>query len=417
MKADAAHLVHVIHRLDTGGMENGLVNLVNRLPSHRFRHTIVPLTDTGRIAARIINPQVRIEPLNLRPGPLARALPTLWRTFRRLRPSIVHTRNVGTLEAQVAALLAGVPVRIHGEHGWEVHDLVGSSVSLLRTRRLLRHFVHAQIALSMPTHAYLRERVGVPDDRLHSICNGVDTERFRPRTPDEESARRRAAAKGATPVDKDAAPIVIGYVGRLADVKNPVLLVEAFERLHARATSTDPELARRLQLRIIGDGPLAGILRGRVARSPVHERIELVGERDDIASCLRDLDIYALPSLAEGISNTLLEAMASGLPCVATSVGGNAELIDDRTGGTLVASSDADAMAAALGSYAGNAALRAAHGARARTRAVEHFGIDRMVADYEALYTNLLLRRGVVEPAWAAASTGRLDALARSGTN
>lgn len=402
MNTGAAHLVHVIHRFDTGGMENGLVNLVNRLPANRFRHTIVPLTDTGRIAARITNPAVRIEPLRLQPGPLARALPTLWRAFRRLQPSIVHTRNVGTLEAQIAALLAGVPVRVHGEHGWEVHDLVGSNASLLRTRRLVRHFVHAQVALSAPTLAYLRDRVGVPSTRLHSICNGVDTDCFRPRTAGEESERRRASADQGGP-----AAIVVGYVGRLADVKNPMLLVDAFEQLHAHTSTRDRALAQRLRLRIIGDGPLAGALRERIGRSPLRDGIERVGVRDDIARCLRDLDIYALPSFAEGISNTLLEAMASGLPCVATDVGGNAELIENGTSGILVASNDANAMAVALGRYAKEERLREAHGTRARKRAVDRFGIDRMIGDYDALYTDLLLRHRVVEPAWAAVSTDR----------
>ncbi len=412
MNEGRAHLVHVVHRFDTGGMENGLVNLVNRLAADRYRHTIVALTEAGRIASRITNPEVRIEPLGLRPGPLALALPRLWRLFRRLRPSIVHTRNVGTLESQIAALLAGVPVRIHGEHGWEVHDLVGSNVSLLRTRRLLRHLVHAQVALSAPTLAYLRDRVGVPPQRLHSICNGVDTELFHP-----AARRENGGPEASVDLRSDAFPIVVGYVGRLADVKNPMLLIEAFERLQSRCNAFRPDLARRLRLRIIGDGPVAGALRKRIGHSPLRDVVELAGVRDDVARCMRELDVYVLPSLAEGISNTLLEAMATALPCVATSVGGNAELIEDGICGTLVAPNDADALAAALERYAGDAALRALHGARARTRAVERFGIDRMIADYDALYTHLLLRRGLVEPEWAVAPGARQGGLARSGTS
>ncbi len=412
MKEERAHLVHVIHRLDTGGMENGLVNLVNRLPPDRFRHTIVPLSETGPIASRITNPEVRIEALRLRPGPLARALPRLWRLFRRLGPSIVHTRNVGTLEAQIAALLAGVPVRIHGEHGWEVHDLIGSSASLLRTRRLLRSLVHAQIALSTPTFAYLRDRVGVPEARLHSICNGVDTQRFRPR---ETGASAESIASSG--IGSDPSPIVIGYVGRLADVKNPMLLIDALERLHIQLESEDSGLAKRLLLRIVGDGPLAETLRKRIARSPIGSAIELVGSRDDVDRCMRDLDVYALPSLAEGISNTLLEAMATGLPCIATSVGGNTELLEDGVCGTLVATNDAEAMAKALGRYARDPRLRTQHGTRARARAVERFAIDRMIADYESLYTKLLLQRGVFRPEWATVASSRAHGLARSGTN
>lgn len=411
MKVERAHIVHVIHRFDTGGMENGLVNLVNRLPSDRFRHTIVPLSETGSIASRITNAEVHVEALRLRPGPLARAVPHLWRLFRRLRPSIVHTRNVGTLEAQIAALLAGVPVRIHGEHGWEVHDLVGSNASLLRTRRLLRGLAHAQIALSAPTFEYLRDRVGVPQRRLHSICNGVDTQRFRPR-----ETVVRAASITESGLRDDSPALVIGYVGRLADVKNPMLLVDAFERLRSRLDSTDPAVAERLRLRFVGDGPLAEALRKRIAGSPARNAIELAGRHDDVDRCMRGLDLYALPSLAEGISNTLLEAMASALPCVATAVGGNPELIEDGVCGTLVATNDADALATALERYARDPELRECHGARARARAVERFGIDRMVADYETLYTKLLLQRGVVRPEWAVAASGHARHLARTGT-
>jgi len=405
MTDSRAHVVHVVHRLDTGGMENGVVNLVNRLPAERFRHTIVSLTGVGAIADRIANPEVVVEALGLRPGPLALALPILCRRFHALRPSIVHTRNVGTLEAQIAAAFAGVPVRIHGEHGWEVHDLVGSNARLLRTRRWMRRFVHQQIALSNPTYTYLRDRVRVPVGRLASICNGVDTERFHPcrgpcNTDPRRGGRGDAASVDAASAATSSTPIVIGYVGRLADVKNPLLLVDAFEVTHALVAARDAGLASRLRLTFVGDGPLADALRRRVCASPFGARITLEGDRDDIDERMRSFDVYALPSLAEGISNTLLEAMASGLPCVATSVGGNAEIVDAEAAATLVESKDADAFARALARYLLDPTLRAAHGARARMRAVERFGIDRMVSAYDALYTDWLVRRRAVPLDW-----------------
>ncbi len=396
-----AHIVHFVHRLDTGGMENGLVNLVNRLSPERFRHTIVPLTAAGSIASRIANREVAVEPLGLRPGPLAAAIPALLRRLRALRPAIVHTRNVGTLEAQVAAALAGVPVRIHGEHGWEVHDLVGSNRSLLRTRRWLRHCVHHQIALSTPTFEYLRDRVGVPVERLSSICNGVDTERFRPRTAGNGTDAGAPADRAQT----DDLPLVVGYVGRLADVKNPLLLLDAFERAHERIAPRHPALASRIRLEFVGDGALAGALRERAARSPLRAAISLAGNRDDVAERLRGFDVYALPSLAEGISNTLLEAMSSGLACVATDVGGNGELIEADACGKLVESGNAEAFADALAAYLLDPAQRAAHGARARARAVERFGIDTMIDAYDALYTRLLVKRRAVPDGWAGAGT------------
>lgn len=397
MDTPRAHIVHVVHRLDTGGMENGLVNLVNRLPAQRFRHTIVSLTGVGPIARRIANTEVEVIRLDRRPGPLARELPRLWRLFRSLRPAMVHTRNVGTLEAQIAATLAAVPVRIHGEHGWEVHDVVGSDPSLLRTRRRLRRFVHAQVALSQPTFEFLRDRVGVPGERLASICNGVDTERFRPRDPTHEPPRDFAAL-GAPDWPRDA--IVVGYVGRLAEVKNPLLLVRAYAQASSALRARAPALAGRLRLAIVGHGPLAGALRDHLAQAGLHSVAWLAGDRQDIPALMRSFDLYALPSLAEGINNTLLEAMASGLPAIATHVGGNAELVVDGQCGTLVESEDLSGMANALAAYAQDPGLRARHGMQARRHAVNRFGLDAMIAAYEQLYTRLLVQRGVMPRGW-----------------
>jgi sugar transferase (PEP-CTERM/EpsH1 system associated) len=408
MNGGRAHLVHLIHRLDTGGMENGLVNLVNRLPAARYRHTIVSLTGIGPIAKRIENPEVRIVAMERRPGPLARDLPRLWRLLRRLRPDLLHTRNVGTLEAQIAAWLAGVPARVHGEHGWEVHDLVGSSNALLRTRRLLRRFVHRQVALSEATREYLRERVGVPGKCVVPIMNGVDTERFRPR-PVEPAAALPQARGGhrLTPFgapDWPADAPVIGYVGRLADVKHPMLLLEAFELLKFDRTLTGAKSADNESgevrstslpvLALVGNGPLAPEIRRWLADHKLADRVWLAGDRADVPELLRCFDVHALPSLAEGISNTLLEAMASGLPSVATRVGGNHELIEDEHTGLLVPSNDSAALAAGLRRYLLDPELRREHGQRARTRAVEHFGLETMVAAYDALYSSLLALPG-----------------------
>lgn len=398
MSERPAHLVHLIHRLDTGGMENGLVNLVNRLPGSRYRHTIVSLTGIGPIAKRISNPEVRIVAMERKPGPLARDLPRLWRLLRRLRPDLVHTRNVGTLEAQIAAWLARVPARVHGEHGWEVHDLHGANKRLLRTRRLLRRFVHRQVALSEATRDYLRDEVRVPSDRVTPIMNGVDTERFRPRP----SSPLRLAEFGAPDWHPDAP--VIGYVGRLADVKHPMLLLQAFELL-----CHDPSFRRRAEgsqgeavahqplpvLALVGNGPLAPELRTWLAEHKLADRVWLAGDRADVPELLRCFDIHALPSLAEGISNTLLEAMASGIPSVATRVGGNHELIEHDYSGMLVPSNDSAALAAALRRYLLDPALRSEHGVRARERAVAHFGLDAMVNAYDQLYSGLLAHRGV----------------------
>src|SRR5262249_22925832 len=140
---------------------------------------------------------------------------------------------------------------------------------------------------------------------------------------------------------------------------------------------------------IAGDGPCRAELAGVVSSLGLESCVHLLGERPDIPRVLAALDVFVLPSIAEGISNTLLEAMATGLPIVATRVGGNPELVRDGVNGLLVPRQDPDALASALGAYLSDAQLRAAHGDASRRRAVESFGLDRMCEDYARLYRGL----------------------------
>ncbi len=294
------------------------------------------------------------------------------------------------------AALAGVPVRVHGEHGWDVQDVAGGKPAHHLQRRLLRPFVHRHVALSGEIRRYLEQRVGVAPHDIAQICNGVDVGRFVPRATSDRAA-----------IDASFAPadaIVVGTVGRLSPVKHQRLLVDAFVAAVERLRVDAPAVAERLRLAIVGDGPDRAALEARVAASGIADRIALFGNRDDVPRLMADFDLFVLPSLAEGISNTILEAMASGLPVVATRVGGNAELVVDGATGALVPSDDVDAMAAAI------ARLRwrrrsacAATAARLAQRAVAQFSIDAMVARYAELYDTLLARarprRGATAPA------------------
>ena len=141
-------VAHVIHRLDVGGLENGLVNLINRIPTGRFRHAIICLTNYSAFRQRIQRSDVPVFALNKPPGNSPVLHFKLWRLLMQLRPDIVHTRNLGALEGALPAALAGVPVRIHGEHGHDVGDLGGGSRKYQWFRRALKPFVHQYIALS-----------------------------------------------------------------------------------------------------------------------------------------------------------------------------------------------------------------------------------------------------------------------------
>lgn len=380
-------IVHVVYRFAVGGLENGVVNLINRLPGRRWRHAILSLTEVEpQMRARIQRHDVQYLELRKRPGHLWRDYPLLVRMLRELQPAIVHTRNLAALEAQVAARLAGVPVRIHGEHGWDVHDPDGIRRRYQLVRRAYRPFVQHYVALSRQIEDYLTQTVGVPATRVSQIYNGVDSQRFREaRTQDE----RRAPLAAAPFSCNDS--LVIGTVGRLQAIKDQKLLIQAL----VRALREQPAARGRLRLVIVGDGPLRGELQQAIDASGLADIAWLAGEQADVPAWLRAFDLFVLPSLSEGISNTILEAMASGLPVIATRVGGNAELIESPTTGELFAAGDAAALAAQLLAALDDPARSKAQGAAGR-RLIEHrFSLEAMVAAYESMYDRMLARQGV----------------------
>jgi sugar transferase (PEP-CTERM/EpsH1 system associated) len=379
IKADQRPVVaHVLHRFDVGGLENGVVNLINRMPAERFRHVVIALTEVGEFQRRVQRADVQFHALHKPPGQGVRVAPKLARLLRDLRPAVVHTRNLGALEMTLPATWAGVPVRIHGEHGWDVGDPDGRSVKCRIVRRLYRPFVHRYVALSRQLQRYLVQGVGVPPGRIEQIYNGVDTQRFRP------------ATLGRTPIAgspfADSSLWVVGTVGRLQAIKDPLLLGRAF----VRALELQPDAARRLRLLVAGDGPLRPALQHLLADHGHGAFAWLAGERDDVADVMRGLDAFVLPSRAEGISNTILEAMATGLPIVATDVGGNSELLEQGVSGRLVPAGDADALARALLDDLADPLRARRRGAAAREAAQRRFSLEQMVSAYGDLYERLL---------------------------
>jgi sugar transferase (PEP-CTERM/EpsH1 system associated) len=382
-------IVHVVYVFCVGGLENGLVNLLNRMPAHRWRHAVVSLTRiSGSFAERVQRSDVEFIELDKGPGHLVRDYPRLYRLFRRLRPAVVHTRNLAALEAVVPAWAAGVPVRIHGEHGWNREDPEGQRRRYQYVRRLYRPFVSRYVALSRHLEEYLERQVGVPSHRVSQIYNGVDTERFRP----AESRRPIAGCPFGDPAD-----FLVGWIGRMDPVKDIPTLLQAFARARQRAGSQ-----ARLRLALVGDGPARAPVEQAVEALGLREHVWLAGERPDIAEIMQGLDCFALPSLGEGISNTLLEAMASRLPILATRVGGNGELIESGMTGLLVPPGNVEALTDGLLAHFGDRA-RARRQAKAARRAAEsRFSLAGMVGDYCSLYESALTRAGISLPPAAA---------------
>jgi sugar transferase (PEP-CTERM/EpsH1 system associated) len=373
-------VAHVVYRFSMGGLENGVVNLINRLPSEAWRHAIVALTDIDAgFAARIQRPDVQMLALHKPPGQGIWQFPKLFRVFRALRPAIVHTRNLGALEAQVPAWAAGVAGRVHGEHGRDADDVHGTNRRHILMRRVYRHFVHQHIALGGELASYLRASVGVPEAQLTAIYNGVDHQRFSP-------AAQRQPIPGCPFTDP--ALWLVGTVGRMQTVKAQPLLAQAFVQL----LQQQPALCETLRLVMVGDGALRAACEAILQQAGLAHLAWLPGARDDVPDVMRGLDCFVLPSLAEGISNTILEAMACGLPVLATHVGAASELLVEGQTGRLVPAGDVQALADGLRQLALSRGGARAMGQAGRLRVEQHFSLPAMVAAYQTVYERALQR-------------------------
>ena len=376
--AAAPLIVHLVHRLDVGGLENGLVNLINHLPVERYRHAIICLTGHSEFRRRIRRPGVEIIAINKREGKDWCHYLRLFQALRRLQPVLVHSRNLASMEGQLLAAAAGVRWRVHGEHGRDVDDLDGSKPRYRLLRRALKPLIGQFIAVSRDLEAWLVDAIGARPQLVTHIDNGVDSMQFHPRLGP------RAAIGPAGFISERC--FVIGSVGRMAEVKDYPTLVRAFLLL----TEDDDAARKQLRLVIAGDGPGREQCMDLLCDAGLARQAWLPGVRDDVAALMRAFDVFALPSLAEGSSNTILEAMASGLPVVATAVGGTPELVQSGWTGTLAPPGDPVRLARAIDPYYRIPGLAAHHGICGRRRVLEHYSMGAMATAYLAVYDRLI---------------------------
>lgn len=372
-------IVHVVYRLGVGGLENGLVNLVNRMPLDKYRHAIVCIDKSMSFENRITRPGVGVYSIRKKPGRDWRASARLFDLFRRLRPTIVHTRNLGAMDALLPAFLAGVPVRIHGEHGLDVSDLHAGKWKYRILRKMHAPLVTHYIALSGQLAGYLHLKVGIDRSRVTEVPNGVDAGRFSP--PSSKGPHRQRLLPG---VAEDV--LLVGSVGRLEPVKDPLNLVAAV----ASICDAEPRMLQLIRLVIVGDGSLREQIVEAARRRGISGILLLTGMRNDVPDVLAALDLFVSPSLAEGFSNTILEAMACGLPVVATDVGENARLVVDGKTGSIVPPGDPESLGAAIAAYCRSPERIRDEGLEARRRVEREYTLERMVAGYQAVYDRCL---------------------------
>lgn len=358
------HVAHVVYSFGTGGLEKGVATLISR-SSPRFEHSVVCLAEAGD-SARLLPPDTRVINCGKQPGASFKFILKLSRVLKKLQPDLVHTRNWSGMDGILGARLAGIRRVVHGEHGWGMEDPLGRNRKRLCLRRLFSMGVRELTCVSRQIETWLRREVGIRRP-ITQIYNGVNL--FAVDKDAGSGVRHRLGLSDNA--------FVVGMVGRLDPIKDHLTLLRSFELLRGQAPDA--------RLLVVGDGPE----RGRLERE-AGAGVLFLGNRDDVPHVLKALDVFVLTSLNEGISNTILEAMAAGLPVVATRAGGNPELVLDKETGMLFPPGDVQALGRILETYLGSENLRLEHGRAGRDRVKREFTVQGMVDAYEGLYTRVV---------------------------
>ena len=369
----------VIDELDVGGTEQQIVELVRHLPRARWT-PVVCCFRPGRKAAEIERLGVRVEYLPKMSRVDLRLVRKLVALMRAERFDVVQTFLIGgNLWGRLAALLAGVPVVIASERNVDVWEEPAKRWLGLGLARLTDRIV----ANAEAVREYLVRR-GADPRRVVTIRNGVDFGRFV--TPVDRDGMRRPLGFGPEHT-------VAAVVARLEPQKGQDIVLEVASRLRDRFPG--------LRWLLVGGGSAEATLRADAARRNLGDRVVFTGFRTDSADLLCAADLSVLVSTKEGLSNTLLESLAAGLPVIASRVGGNAEVVA-AGGGLLVPPRDANALATAVELVAADPAAAARMGARGREHVRREFAVGRMVDETVALYEELLglpVRRPASQPA------------------
>jgi glycosyltransferase involved in cell wall biosynthesis len=365
--ADASRplrVCYVIWSLGLGGAEQIVIRLATGLDRRRFEPLVVCLNEPGPFADHVTRQGIEVVALHKR-GPWD--LWVVWRLVRLMRArqvALVHTHLWGAnLWGRLAACLARVPVIIATEHS---HDTWKGHMHFLLDRVLAR-WTRRLVAVSHPVREFY-EAHGIGRGRWQIIHNGVE--------PGPAPQRTRDGRYKALGVGRDEP--VVGFVGRLVSARAPGVFVEAVARARHHIPS--------LRALIVGEGPLRQEVELQVHRLGLERRVTLLGMRQDVPEWLAGLDALVFCSEREGCSLAMLEAMAMGVPVVATQVGGTLEVIESEVSGLLVPPRQPQALADRIVELLNSPAKAAAIRTAARQRVEQHFSLRRMIEEHERLY-------------------------------
>jgi glycosyltransferase involved in cell wall biosynthesis len=363
-------IAHFIHSLDPGGAESMVLELCSRLASYDYEPEVLHFGNPWieedcrrRGVPEAVVPAHR----DFKSGRRLLRFALRFRRFLRARGvDLLHAHLYG---AVVAGSLAGRLGRIPCVGTLHDHYTFVERPSRVTWLRVASSLGLRLVTVSRHLEGELRSAGRFRSGRLRTIMNGVDVERF---------AAARGAHRPAPGLDAPAVAVV--SVGRLVAVKGHDLLLRAVARL-------SPAPPTRLLL--VGEGPERPVLEALCKELRIEDRVCFLGPSDDVPAILAASDCFALASRSEGLSCSIAEALAAGLPCVVTDVGGNPELVDDGQDGFVVPAGDVARFAAQLQRVVNDPGLRARFGERAREAARARLSASRMVEEYVGLYREL----------------------------
>lgn len=353
------NVLHVVNSLEIGGLEKVVVDLTQKLK--QVNHTVVCLTAKGDLFDEVSGDSLC---LNNKPGLILSTIPKLIIIIRDKKIDIVHTHNQGPqFYGSVAAKLLRKPV-IHTKHGQNING----SKRRIYLDRFSAFLTDKIVTVSANAKEICQQKLKILERKLVTVLNGVDTDKFY-RFPGKQKYHQ-----GRT--------FVIGTVARLSPEKNHMCLLDACSQLVKENIN--------FKLKIVGDGPLMDQLLKKCHDLNLKNHVFFAGSQSDIPAAMNEFDLFVLPSLTEGVSLTLLEAMACELPVVATNVGGTPEVVVDGKTGLLVSSDKSDSLAGAIIACIDDFHLCVEMGRAGRDRVLELFSLEKVAGKYLNLYQNLL---------------------------
>jgi sugar transferase (PEP-CTERM/EpsH1 system associated) len=359
--------------LNVGGAEVLIARMARRFASE-YRVVLICLNELGTLGESLREEDFPIHVVGRRPGVDLSCSRRLARIFRRERVDVVHAHLYGPFFYSALARLPGRrPPIIFTEHGRLSPDPTKPATHGPINRILLRRRDRV-VAVGQDVRQALIKTEGFPPDRVEVIYNGIDLTAYREVGLDRQEVRRELGL--------GADDFVLIQVARLDPVKDHATTLRAMARLVA--------LRDDVRLVIAGDGPRSGPIDEQVRDLGLERHVLRLGRRGDVPRLLGAADVALLTSRSEGIPLALIEAMAAGLPVVATRVGGVPEVVEEGRTGVLVPAGDDAALAARLASLAADPQNRAALGRGGRRRAFEQFGEDPMIASYDRAYRAML---------------------------